>query len=84
MKILVDVPVKELPIFFQSCQEIGLTGEGVYYFLTSLDFHGPIKSYAYAETTYLKANKLSEEQLKELIFNGVGEESNSTTISQMR
>ena len=81
--MLVDVPVKELPIFFQSCQEIGLTGEGVYYFLTSLDFHGPIKSYADAQTTYLKANKLSDEKLKELSLNGVGEESN-TTISQMR
>ena len=82
--MLVDVPVKELPIFFQSCQEIGLTGEGVYYFLTSLDFHGPIKSYADADTPYLKANKLSDEKLNGLIFNGVGEESNTTTISQMR
>ena len=83
MKIVVDVPAKELPIFFQSCQEIGLTGEGVYYFLTSLDFHGPIESYENAETAHLKANKISEEELKELIFNDIGE-GNSTTTSQIR
>ena len=37
MKLVIDIPVKDFPIFFQACQEIGLTGEGVYYFFLTLN-----------------------------------------------
>ena len=79
MKIVMDVSVQELPIFFQECQEIGLTGEGVYYFLTSLDFHGQTDPNYNAQSSRLKTNRISEEELRELIFNDISDSENATS-----
>ena len=80
MKIVTDVPVKDLPIFFQRCQEIGLTGEGVYYFLTSLDFHGQISlNRSTTETENVNTRRLSDEEIKELMFNDIKRDQDNTT-----
>lgn len=79
MKIVIDISAKELPTFFQQCQEIGLTGEGVYYFLTSLDFHGQTDPNYNTKSSRLKTNRISEEELRELIFKDINEPENDTS-----
>ena len=80
MKLVIDVPVKDFPIFFQACQEIGLTGEGVYYFFLTLDFHGQTNPIYTKKSSRIHTNRLTDAELQELIFQDVGadQENNST------
>ena len=72
MKLIIDIPVKELPTFFQFCQELGLTGEGYRIFLLSLDFHGETDPMYTSKSQKFKDHKMSDEELRELIFKDVG------------
>ena len=72
MKLVIDIPVKELPIFFQFCQELGLTGEGYRIFLLSLDFHGQTDPMYTIKSKQFEKHKMSDEELRELIFKDVG------------
>ena len=82
MKLVIDVPVKEFPTFFQSCQEIGLTGEGVYYFFLSLDFHGQTNPLYAKTSTRMQTHRLTDAEIQELIFKDVGgdQENNNSSI----
>ena len=82
MKLVIDVPVKEFPTFFQSCQEIGLTGEGVYYFFLSLDFHGQTNPLYTKTSTRMQTHRLTDAEIQELIFKDVGgdKENNNSSI----
>ena len=67
MKLVIDVPVKVLPTMFQICQEIGLTGEGYYYFITSLDFHGQTDPMHILKSAKVITKRIPEDELRELI-----------------
>ena len=67
MKLVIDVPVKVLPTVFQICQEIGLTGEGYYYFITSLDFHGQTDPMHILKSAKVITKRIPEDELRELI-----------------
>ena len=71
MKLVIDIPVTELPVFFQICQELGLTGEGYRIFLLSLDFHETDPMYT-LKSNQFESHKMSNEELQELIFKDVG------------
>ena len=78
-KLVIDVPVSELPTFFQTCQEIGLTGEGVRFFLLSLDFHGQTNPMYTKKSAQFRTHRISEEELRELIFKDVNGSENYTS-----
>ena len=92
MKIVFDIPVVKLPTFFLLCKEIGLTGEGVHFFLTSLDFHGRTQIYLNQpnaaavhsrNTTMPTGEEISDSEVRSMIFND-GDIENSTLKTWIR
>ena len=84
MKLVIDVPVKDIPLFFQSSQEIGLTGEGYFYFFLSLDFHGQTNPMYTKKNTRLQTHRLSDDEIQELIFKDVGGDLENNNSSMPR
>ena len=84
MKLVIDVPVKDFPMFFQACQEIGLTGEGVYYFFLTLDFHGQTNPLYTKKTSHVQTHRITDAEIQELIFKDVGEESDNNSTFKSR
>ena len=84
MKLVIDVPVKDISLFFQSSQEIGLTGEGYFYFFLSLDFHGQTNPMYTKKNTRLQTHRLSDDEIQELIFKDVGGDLENNNSSMPR
>ena len=84
MKLVIDIPVKDFPIFFQACQEIGLTGEGVYYFFLTLNFHGQTNPLYTRKSSGIHTHRLTDAELQELIFEDVGGDQDNNGTSSKR
>ena len=84
MKLVIDVPVKDFPIFFKACQEIGLAGEGVNYFFLTLDFHGQTNPLYTKKSSSVQTHRITDAELQELIFKDAGEDSQNNSTFKSR